>query len=90
MKMTNTSIYQDIAQRTDGNIYIGGYGIAGLIDIQDVDVNQNLPVEERIIEFIKQIKNPYLFKYGNTVIRVNFSKTNISFEDRVKNYFEML
>lgn len=29
----SSSIYQDIAQRTDGNIYIGEYAIIGLTKI---------------------------------------------------------
>ena len=35
-----------------------------LVDIQDVSVDPNLPKEERIAEFVRQIKNPYCFKCG--------------------------
>jgi hypothetical protein len=61
-----------------------------LVDIRDVNVNENLPEEERIIEFIKLIGNPYLYKYGDKVIRIKFSPTETTFEDRVKGYFQML
>jgi hypothetical protein len=61
-----------------------------LVDIRDININQNLLEEERIMEFIKLIKNPYLYKYGDKVIRINFSPTETTFEDRVKGYFQML
>ena len=33
-----------------------------LVDIRDVSVNKDLPKEERIADFVKQIKNPYRFR----------------------------
>ena len=61
-----------------------------LVDIRDVKINQELPVTEKILEFITLIKNPYLYKYGDKVVRINYSQTDISFEERIKSYFEML
>lgn len=37
---------------------------APLVDIRDVSVDKNLTREERVAEFIRQIKNPYCFKCG--------------------------
>ena len=31
----------------------------GLVDLRDVKIDPSLPAEERMISFIKQIKNPY-------------------------------
>ena len=61
-----------------------------LVDIRDVKINQELPVTERILQFITLTKNPYLFKYGDKVVRINFAETEATFEDRMKGYFEML
>ena len=61
-----------------------------LVDIRDIKINQDMPVTEKILKFIALAQNPYLYKYGEKVIRVSFSETNISFEDRLKSYFEML
>ena len=33
-----------------------------LADIRDVSVDQSLSKEERIAEFLRQIKNPYCFR----------------------------
>ena len=39
-----------------------------LVDIRDISVNKDLPKEERIADFVKQIKNPYRFRCGDFVI----------------------
>lgn len=61
-----------------------------LVDIRDININQELSVNDKILEFIALIKNPYIFKYGDKVVRVSFSDTEATFEDRMKGYFEML
>ena len=61
-----------------------------LVDIRDVEVSQELSVTDRILEFIALTKNPYVYKYGDKVVRISFAETDISFEDRMKGYFEML
>ena len=42
-----------------------------LADIRDVSVNKDLPREERIAEFIRQIRDPYHFKCGRFVVRAS-------------------
>ncbi len=44
-----------------------------LVDIADVKINTNLPVEERIKDYIKQIKNPYCYLCNGMVVRVSFA-----------------
>ena len=39
-----------------------------LVDIRDVKIDRTQPVEERMKSYVEQIKNPYLFKVGNTVV----------------------
>ena len=41
--------------------------VEALADIRDVHVNKALPREQRISEFVRQIKNPYLFKCGQFI-----------------------
>lgn len=56
---------------------------ADLVDIQDVVVNGQLPKEERIADFIKQIKDPYRCKCGNIVVQSVFADTDITFTERL-------
>ncbi len=55
-----------------------------LVDIRTVTVNNELPKEERIADFIRQIKNPYLFKCGKYTVKAVFSKNGQTLEDCVK------
>ena len=64
--------------------------IENLVDIRDIKVNQELSVTDKILEFIALSKNPYIFRYGDKVVRVKFADTDITFEERMKGYFEML
>ena len=52
-----------------------------LADIRDVSVNKDLPREERIAEFIRQIRDPYHFKCGRFVVRVSFSQEGATLEE---------
>jgi len=57
-----------------------------LVDIRDVKVNTALPKLERAIDFIRQIGNPYCYKHGKYVVKVGFSDTEVSLEERLAGY----
>lgn len=62
-----------------------------LADIRDVSVNKDLPREERIAEFVRQIRDPYHFKCGGFVVRASFPREalpwkNASAESYAENY----
>ena len=44
-----------------------------LVDITTVQVDKTQPREGRILEFVRQIKNPYLFKCGNFTITARYA-----------------
>ena len=44
-----------------------------LVDLRSVSIDKSLPVSERMSAFIKQIKNPYLFKVDDIAVKVEFS-----------------
>lgn len=56
----------------------------GLVDIRDVSVDKTLPREQRIAEFVRQIKNPYRFKCGGIIINARFSSDGVSLEERLQ------
>jgi len=56
-------------------------GHSDLVDIDTVDIDPDLPQDQRIVEFIRQIKNPYYFRCGKYRIRSHFRKNGPSFED---------
>ena len=52
-----------------------------LVDIRDVKIDRSLPVEERMKSYVEQIKNPYMFKVGNTIVRVSYANTTQTIND---------
>lgn len=54
-----------------------------LVDIRDVRVDKSLPKKERITSFVRQIKNPYLFRCGDFVVQVCFANNGATLEDRL-------
>jgi len=59
-----------------------------LKDIKEVRIDTELPVENRIREFIKQIKNPYCFRYGKLIVQVEYRDTGKTINDCLKEYLE--
>jgi len=57
-----------------------------LVDIKNITVNTTLPRDERLLDFLGQIKNPYCFKCGKTVVKIGFADTEASLEDRLERY----
>lgn len=59
--------------------------INDLVDIRDVKIDRTLPSDERIKSFITQIKDPYRFKVGSTVVHVSFANTQNTITDNFIN-----
>lgn len=80
-----------------------GYGLAqmkevdihtvdreSLVDIRKVQIDGNLPRERRFEDFLRQIKNPYCYRCGKIVVKVSFSDTDVTLEDRLEHYLATL
>ena len=56
-----------------------------LVDIRDVKIDRSMSVEDRMKSYVEQIKNPYMFKVGNTVFRVSYANTEATINDNFVN-----
>ena len=61
-----------------------------LVDITDVKIDETLPREQRFADFLRQIKNPYCFRCGKTVVKLNFADTDTTLEDCLERYLKSL
>lgn len=52
-----------------------------LVDIRTVTVDKSLPKEERIADFVRQIKNPYRFRCGDFVVNACFAGNGVTLEE---------
>lgn len=59
---------------------------AQLVDINEVKIDRTLPKEERIRNFVEQIKNPYCFKVGNVVVKNVYSTDGVSLKERFEQF----
>ena len=68
------------------NVDIRTVDPTGLRDIREVKVNTDLPKRERILDFIRQTGNPYYYRHGKYVVKVSFTDTDVTLEDRMLSY----
>lgn len=44
-----------------------------LVDIDNVKIREDLPIPERLRDYIRQIKNPYCYLSHGTVVKIRFA-----------------
>ena len=54
---------------------------SSLCDLRKVRVKRELPVSERVADFIAQIGNPYCFMVGDTVVKLRFKNDGTSCQE---------
>ena len=54
-----------------------------LVDISKLHVNHDLPVNERIKQFVSDVGNPYLFRVKDIVVKVQYGEQNVSLQERL-------
>ena len=57
-----------------------------LHDIRDVQIKTELPKQERMLDFLRQIGNPYCYRHGKYIVKISFSETDVTLEDRLLSY----
>ena len=59
--------------------------LATLVDIRDVKIDRSLSLDDRVKSYVEQVKNPYMFKVGSTVVRVSYADTDRTMKDNFVN-----
>lgn len=59
-----------------------------LKDINDITIDTSLSVEHRVMEFVRNIGNPYCFRCGKLIVQVEHSNTGKTINDCLKEYLE--
>lgn len=59
-----------------------------LADILEIEIDKDLSGTDKKREFIRQIKNPYLYRQGEYVVKLSFADTDATLTDRLKEYIE--
>lgn len=61
-----------------------------LVDVTTVEIDQSLPREEREIEFIRQVKNPWCFRVGDVVVKNVYSGDGVTLQERFEQFARTL
>lgn len=61
-----------------------------IIEIEKVEIDTSLPKEEKIEEFVKEIRNPYRFKVGDIIVNVAFDENGLTLQDKMMQYFRLI
>ena len=75
--------YKNIDFNKLKNMDINSIRLEDLKDINDIEIDDSLPYELKVLKFIQQIKNPYFFKVGDVIVNSTYNepKENIYIED---------
>lgn len=55
-----------------------------LVDLNSVVIDESKPVEERILSFIQQIRNPYCFRVGDVVVKLVYKENGPTFQQNLE------
>lgn len=58
----------------------------GLVDIRSVIIDASLSPEQRMIDYLDQIKNPYCFLFDGATVRIRFDSTGGELKNKLKGY----
>ena len=61
-----------------------------LVDRSTVRIDPSASQEDRLLDFIQKIKNPYCYLDGKTVVKISFSNTETTMEDCISHYLKGL
>lgn len=52
--------------------------IENLVDIESINIDSNLNYEEKLEQYIKQVKNPFFTRVGNFIVKQTFEEDDDS------------
>ena len=61
-----------------------------LVDVTQIVIDENLSKEERVAEYLRQVKNPYCFRVGKMVVKNIYSNDGVSLEERFEQFARTL
>ena len=61
-----------------------------LVQRDSVRLDPAAPQKNRLADFIRQIKNPYCYLDGKTVVKITFANTDTTLEDCLEHYLRGL
>ena len=76
--MKNKYNVKELEEKLDRcrNVNLGDVTLDDVDEISSIKIDKRKPSNERILEFITKVKNPYIFKVNGKLVRIRFSDTD--------------
>ena len=55
-----------------------------LVDVTKITIDESLPKEERLKQYLEKVKNPYCFRVGDVVVKCSYSNDGVTLRDRFR------
>ena len=55
-----------------------------LVDLSSIEIDGEKSKQERMLDYLRQVKNPYYFKVGDVAVRLVFDEGGRSFQERME------
>ena len=73
------------------NMKLEDVSLEDVDEISSIKIDRRKPSEERILDFLTKVKNPYIFKVNGKLVRIRFSKnSSLTAEDCLTNVLKNL
>ena len=76
------SFYMGMSIEEMKNVDVRTVDPATLVDVTQIVIDESLPQEERVKEYLRQVKNPYCFKVGDVVVKCSYSNDGVTLKER--------
>ncbi len=57
-----------------------------LVDISTIEIDMKKPVSTRVDEYVQKVRNPFLVRVGEYVVKIGYSDQACTLNERMKQY----
>lgn len=68
------------------NIDLENINCDTLTDLASIKINKEDDKIDKILNFLKDVKNPYIFKHGDIIVKCSFSDSGSRIEEHIERY----
>lgn len=81
--MSNNYDIKELREKIDRckNMKLSDVSLDDVDEISSIKIDRWKSSNERILDFLKKTKNPYIFKVNNTLVRISFSNNDRTADD---------
>lgn len=85
--MDNISLLEEKLKKCEST-NIANIKLDEVDDISEIIVDTNKSSKDRILDFLFLVKNPYVFKVGDNIVKICFANNNLSADDCITDVFK--